>query len=226
MNLLVTLPTRSRPEKCLQVIKLYHQLSTHDDVRFLLSCDTDDDTMNNSEMVSIINSLPRTSVVYNANTTKISAVNSSVSGQDFDICLQTSDDMIPKIAGYDTRIVNDMKKYYPDTDGVLWYNDGYRGDNGNGLNTLCILGKKYYDRFGYIYHPSYKSLWCDNEFTIVSKSLNRCTYSNDVIIKHNHHGHHDDKSHAKYDRLYARNDAYNSVDKANFEKRHALNFPL
>ena len=226
MNLLVTLPTRSRPEKSIQVIKMYHQLSTHDDVRFVLSCDTDDNTMNNSEMISIINSLPRTTVVYNNNTTKISAINSSVAGQDFDICLQASDDMIPKITGYDTRIVNDMERYYPDTDGVLWYNDGYSGDNGNGLNTLCILGKKYYDRFGYIYHPSYKSLWCDNEFTIVSKLLNRCTYSNDVIIKHNHHGHRDDSSHAKYDKLYARNDAYNSVDKANFEERRTLNFPL
>jgi hypothetical protein len=54
------------------------------------------------------------------------------------------------------------------------------------FNTLCILGKKYYDRFGYIYHPSYKSFWCDNEFTDVANELGKQTFIDKVIIRHVH----------------------------------------
>ena len=222
MNLLVTLPTRSRPEKSLDVIKQYQRLSTYNNIRYVLSCDNDDDTMNNSRIISAIEALPNTTVVFNDNTTKVSAINSSVIGQDFDICIQASDDMLPQLTGYDTRVVDDMKKNYSDTDGVLWYNDGFWG---NKLNTLCIFGKKYYDRFNYIYHPSYKSLWCDNEFTEVSKLLNRCTYSNDIIIKHSHCNRRNDSLRAQRDKLYILNDTYDQVDKANFKKREARGFP-
>ena len=76
-----------------------------------------------------------------------------------------------------------MKNLYPDTDGVLWFNDGYQGDR---LNTLCILGKKYYERFNYIYHPDYKSCWSDNEFMEVGNILGKQTYINQVIIRHEH----------------------------------------
>ena len=63
-----------------------------------------------------------------------------------------------------------MTELYPNTDGVLWFNDG---NQGNRLNTLCILGKKYYERFNYIYHPDYTSLWADNEFMDVANLLNK-----------------------------------------------------
>jgi hypothetical protein len=76
-----------------------------------------------------------------------------------------------------------MTEHYPDTDGVLWFNDGYQG---NRLNTLCILGKKYYDRFNYIYHPDYISVWCDNEFMDVANLLGKQIYFDDIIIRHEH----------------------------------------
>jgi hypothetical protein len=75
-----------------------------------------------------------------------------------------------------------MKEVYPDTDGVLWFFDGWRKD----LNTLCILGRKYYDRFGYVYHPEYKSFWSDAEFTDVATILNKQTFIDKVIIRHLH----------------------------------------
>jgi hypothetical protein len=120
--------------------------------------------------------------------------------------------MIPSIRGYDQIIRDKMRTHYPDTDGVLHFNDGVRGKN---LNTLCILGKKYYDRFGYIYHPSYKSLWCDNEFTDVSNSLNKSTYIETVIIRHEHPL----WTKTGYDDLYKHNDTYDTQDKANYNIR-------
>jgi hypothetical protein len=83
---------------------------------------------------------------------KIGAINRDMDlAPPFDILLLASDDMIPIVKGYD-RIIRDNMPL--DTDRVLHFNDGHRTDS---LNTLCILGKKYYDRFGYIYYPEYKT---------------------------------------------------------------------
>ena len=153
------------------------------------------------------------------NKNKIEAINADMEGRDFDILLLASDDMIPQQEGYDTIIRQNFKKFFPDTDGVLWFNDGYQG---NRLNTLCILGKKYYDRFGYIYHPSYISLWCDTEFTEVSKILNKVKYIDHVIIKHEHPvwlG-------QEWDDLQKKNDSFNNRDMEKFTERKKLNFEL
>ncbi len=122
--------------------------------------------------------------------------------------------MHPELIGYDSTIVDDMKKFFPNTDGVLWYNDGYQGQN---LNTLCILGKKYYDRFGYIYHPSYITLYCDNEFTKVSQKLNKCQYIDKIIIRHKHWSHKDNNN--SRDSLDEKNDTFAASDEANFRMR-------
>jgi hypothetical protein len=110
-----------------------------------------------------------------------------------------------------------MEKYYPDTDGVLWFNDGLQGPR---LNTLSILGRKYYDRFGYIYHPAYKSLYCDNEFTEISVSLNKVIYCKDVIIEHRHA----DLDHSLVDDLHIRNDKWLAHDRELWMSRKEKNY--
>ena len=112
------------------------------------------------------------------------------------------------------EIIKDMINFFPDTDGVLWYNDGYQGDK---LNTLCILGKSYYNRFGYIYHPSYITLYCDNEFTKVSQKLKKCKYINKTIIRHKHWSHKDNDN--SRDSLDKKNDVFAGHDEYNFRMR-------
>jgi hypothetical protein len=48
--------------------------------------------------------------------------------------------------GWDKQLIEEMETNYPDTDGVLFHNDGYCQQR---LNTMCILGRKYYKRFNY-----------------------------------------------------------------------------
>ena len=161
MKLLIKLPTRNRPVKFLKILKLYHSLLDDKNTKFIVSCDNDDETMNNDGIKAYISELTDINVelCYGDNKSKIEAVNNDIYGVDFDIVLLASDDMVPVVKGFDTIIKNKMNETYPDTDGVLWFNDGHQGKK---LNTLCILGKKYYDRFGYIYNPDYKSVYCDN----------------------------------------------------------------
>lgn len=152
---------------------------------FLVSVDEDDDETNDPDFESILSSYGNVILKRGVSYSKIHAVNRDMEtlDNDWDIVLLASDDMIPQMIGYDQIIRDNMKRLYPNTDGVLWFNDGYQGDR---LNTLCILGKKYYERFNYIYHPDYKSCWSDNEFMQVANILGKQTYINQVIIRHEH----------------------------------------
>jgi hypothetical protein len=127
--------------------------------------------------------------------------------------------MIPKVKGYDDIIRNKMTKHYSDCDGVLWFNDGYQK---NKLNTLCILGKKYYKRFNYVYNPEYKSVWCDNEFMEVANILEKQTYFDEVIIKHEH----PDWGFGNMDTIHVSNIQNELSDKMTFHSRKQKNFYL
>lgn len=218
MKLLIKFPTRSRPEKFFSVLdKYYNLLDELSATRFIISCDVDDLTMNCESVINKLKEYKNLEFYFSENKNKIEAINANMHDDDYDIILLASDDMIPQEKGYDTIIKQTFKKFFPDTDGVLWFNDGYQGPR---LNTLCILGKKYYNRFGYIYNPTYVSLWCDTEFTDVSKILNRVKYIPHVIIKHEHPvwlG-------EKWDELQVKNDSFNNIDQINYENRKKHNF--
>jgi hypothetical protein len=185
MNLLIKFPTRGRNFKFFNTLdKYYKLLSNEREVKFLITIDEDDDTMNNSTSLELLSNYHNLTYVIGKSVSKIHAVNRDLENfSDWDVVLLASDDMIPVTQGYDDIILSQMEKRYSDTDGILFFNDGYQQSK---LNTLCILGKKYYDRFGYIYHPEYKSCWSDNEFMEVGYLLDRQTYIPQVIIKHEH----------------------------------------
>jgi hypothetical protein len=146
--------------------------------------DTDDHTVTMNLINQTIEKHPSTQIFVGESANKIAAVNRDMQyAPPFDILLLASDDMIPQIRGYDNIIRQKMRDHFPDTDGVLWFNDGHQGHT---LNTLCILGRKYYRRFGYIYNPVYKTVYCDNEFTDTARRLRRQVYDPRVIINHMH----------------------------------------
>ena len=222
MKLLIKFPTRNRPTKFLEVLDIYYEnLNDIESTEFCISIDEDDLSMNNEEILSKLYNYKNLSVFIGNSSTKIEACNSDIDDiEDWDIIILASDDMIPKVKGYDDIIRENMKKYYPDTDGVLWFFDGNRRD----LNTLCILGKKYYDRFGYIYHNGYKSFYCDDEFTKVSIKLNRQTFIEETIIKHEHPDIPEFRD--QYDELYAKNNKYYQSDYNFFQLRKKNKFGL
>lgn len=220
-KILIQFPTRERPDTFFEILEYYINLmSDKENYIINVNCDIDDESMNNETIINKINEIKNCRIKFSNNKSKIEAVNSNIdSSEDWDIILLASDDMKPEIYGYDDIIRKNFNLNYKDLDGVLWFNDGYQK---NALNTLCILGKKYYNRFGYIYHPSYKSLWCDNEFTIVANKLNKQKYFDQIIIRHVKPGIVD----KPYDNLYIKNQEFNNADQLNFVTRLNLNFPL
>lgn len=221
MKLLIKFPTRNRKNKFFTVLKQYQKLCEDiDNTFFLITLDNDDEEMNSPEVSDIFNTFKNLKYVYGDNTSKIHAVNRDIETvNEWDIVLLASDDMTPKVKGYDNIIRNKMREHYPDTDGVLWFNDGHQGNN---LNTLCILGKKYYERFNYIYHPEYKSVWSDNEFMLVGNILKKQTYFNEVIIEHEH----PDWGYGRRDNIHIVNSMNESHDRNLFVSRKQNNFYL
>ena len=97
--------------------------------------------------------------------------------------------MEPVEDGWDDIIVQDMMREFPNQYGALNYNNDPRleekGAEGyKTLITLPVIGRKLYDKFGYIYHPDYKSEWCDNEQTEVFESLGVLRHINRRPIIH------------------------------------------
>ena len=217
MHILIKFPSRSRPDALRTTFLKYIQFAEDTSkISFLVSLDEDDQTVTRSLQIFLKKVHPSTTVVVGRSCGKIGAINRDMDlAPPFDILLLASDDMIPIVKGYDRIIRNNMPI---DTDMVLHFNDGHRADS---LNTLCILGKKYYDRFGYIYYPEYKSEYCDNEFTDVARALNKQVYFSEVIIKHEHPL----WTGAAKDELYTKNDKYISADKELYLKRQLAKFP-
>lgn len=218
MNLLIKFPTRDRPDKFFSTLKIYKEYANNlNNIKFIISCDHDDTTMNNPEVKQTLENFGiNYKLFYGNNKSKVEAINANMENLEFEVLLLASDDMIPQIKGYDEIILNDMEKKFPDLDGVLWYFDGYQ----KRLNTLSIMGKKYYDRFKFIYNPAYKSLWCDNEFMLISQYYRKIAHSDQVIIRHVHPS----SNGCKYDELYKRNDSFNDIDRETFIKRYSQGF--
>lgn len=230
MRLVVKFPTRGRPDKFASVLDRYiNFVSGQHEVHFVVSFDHDDASMNNESMWSLFSRLNsytkgRIHAICGKSTGKISAINADldrVVALQPDVILLASDDMIPVQGGYDHIICSDMAKHFPDTDGTLHYNDGFSGKDR--LITLSILGRKYFNRFGYLYYPGYKSVFCDNEFTDVARLLGRVVYIDNVIIQHQWVG-----AVSPNDPLHQRNESVEMYthDRAVYEQRKAENFGL
>ena len=223
-RLLIKIPTRSRPEQFFMVLdKFYAKLSGEIPYHFLITCDVDDTTMNNEHIINRLNSYVHLTYQFGRSKSKIEAYNYGIAQQEFDILLAASDDMEPIVDGYDKIITQAMLKHFPDLDGILNYKDGYT-DNSI-CNVMPIVGKKFFNRFGYLYYPGYVSLFCDNEIMLVSRILNKEAIFSDVIIRHNH-PYNINPVNPDYDTLYLKNNDFYRSDMNIFNSRRERLFDI
>lgn len=114
--------------------------------------------------------------VFNSNTA-IEAIN--ICAKEYfkdDILVVMSDDFVlPK--GWDTMI---REAVGDKTDFVLKTFDTTQ----KWICTLPIMDKVYYDRFGYVYNPSYQHMFADTELTHVAELLGKLIVRNDIVFPH------------------------------------------
>lgn len=217
MKILIKFPTRSRPDKFFRTFSLYSSyLSGKHEVEFVITMDEDDPSMNNNGTRQFFADRKNVKCCFGKSKTKIEAVNADMESRGFDVLILASDDMLPKVMHYDAIVADSMTRHFPNLDGALHFNDGFRG---RVLNSLSIMGKKLYDHFGYIYHPDYISLWCDNEFQAVTEKAGKVVYIDTVVIQHQW------TQYTGQDGLHLRNERFSHQDHITFLKRQRYGFP-
>jgi hypothetical protein len=175
MKICYKFATRSRPNKFFSCLDNITSLAKNIDYFILVSIDIDDESMNTHEIRCRISNYDNVIPYWGySNQNKITAINRDVCfAPDWQILINVSDDFMFLKDGFDLQIIQDMQTYFPDLDGFLHYPDGHTNSK---LATMSIFGRKYYDRFGYIYHPDYESVYCDQEAQEVAKKLGKYKY--------------------------------------------------
>lgn len=193
MRILFKWPTIKRPKLFITNLKEYiNKLSFDDDLEyeFLVSINSDDISMTNSEMLSEIINLGRQytpqihiTIDIAKYTSKIDAINGGMANKKFDIFVMCADDILAKVPGFDRVIADDMMEHFGLVrPGALWYDDG-RQDR---IITVSVFNYALYRLFGYVYYPEYKSLYCDDEFTEVVLENNIVKKINTKLFCHAH----------------------------------------
>ena len=209
MKLVIKFPTRSRPHKFKPLLDKYIDfLSGKHDIRFVITMDEDDETMNNDDIKSFIENHKSNGIDivyhYGQSKTKIEACNADLKGESGDVLLLISDDMVPVERNYDDIIYENYQQV--------------------ALMTLPCLGWKLYEKFGYVYYPEYKSVYPDNEQTEACILMGKLAISRKCIIRHQWvHG-----GHEQADELHQRNESseHYETDGKLYRERKATNFDI
>jgi hypothetical protein len=180
-KILIKFPSRGRKDRFFKALEAcINNIQDKDNYSISCTLDFDDPVMNNDEVKEKIASYDKVLVEWGKSDSKIHAINRDLQ-LDFDILVVLSDDIFFNIFGWDTLVRMEMENNFPDGDGYLHFKEH---DTRDILNVMTVIDKKYYQRFNYIYHPSYKSLWCDNHQMAVAKILKRYKYIPFEIMLH------------------------------------------
>jgi hypothetical protein len=207
-RILYNFASRSRPDLFLRAVQSIFQNSSSSNFDWFIKVDEDD------KKVSQYLKHPFNFQIGKSKN-KVHAINRNLQdAPDFDILVNMSDDMVFTVPGFDQII-----RRYMTEDFLLHFPDGFANER---MVTMSIMSKGYFDKFGYVYHPSYKSLFCDNEAMDVAKILGCYKYIPIQIFEHLHPA----AKKAPRDEQYIKTEAFWKTDKRNYIFRKALNFPL
>jgi len=221
MKILFKYPSRGRVERFFDGLdSIVNNMQDMENFHISCTLDEDDPEMHRMEVMQLIQEYPNTSIEWGLSWSKIQAVNRSMPKTDWDIIVVMSDDMRISFYGFDTLLRGFINEYIPDMDGLIHVPDQ---DAKEALATMYIATRKYYDRFGYIYHPSYKSVFCDNEVQEIAKKTGKYFYFSCFgLIKHLNPAY----GHLPKDVMFIEQQNCWQEDEANFIKRKANKFYL
>lgn len=224
MKIIFKITSRSRPDNLFRGIdSIVSNLSNTKDYYLQCTFDSNDLSMNNKNVIDRLHQYDNLVYYFGESYSKIHAINLNIEKltDDYSILVNFSDDQIFTKFGFDDLIRAGMQENFPDTDGFLHFHDG----NQNRLATMSIIGKKWFNRTGYIYHPSYITEWADVEEQERANRLGKYKYMGDdtkiMLHIHPYHGHK-----VAMDSLYEQrlNKIDKEKDRNNYFNRLLVNF--
>lgn len=185
--LLFKLATRGRPADFIEAMdSLYANAADHDNMHVLITAGEDDPTMNNSEMIERVKGYKNAHLLFGENSSKTQATNRDLDLKDqpwsgWDIILNYADDQRFVMYGFDNLVRTSMNSLFPEFDGFLHLHEP---DCGPALPVMYCAGRLFFDKFGFIAHPQYKSLWWDNWYADVAKLMCKYHYIGTHVFNH------------------------------------------
>lgn len=214
--ILFKLTSRSRPEKLIRTIENIKSMVKSEDYVILCTLDEDDESL--IPIKEKLSSYDKVVCHYGLSKSKVDAINRDMNlAPTWDILVNVSDDQVFLIKEFDKIIKDHVAAVGGDC--FLHYPDENAKHH---LATMSIMDRKYYDRDGYIYHPDYTSLWCDNEAMEVAKKRNRYFYFSNKIFDHYHPVY----KKSAWDAQYHKTESFFEADRQVFKRREAENFGL
>jgi len=158
MNISVIHPSRHRPKEAVATACKWRDNAGFV-FEYILSLDNDDKAL--PDYLKLFDNFGYTEkgCTYD-NKSAIEAINKAAKVAIGDILVVISDDTDCPM-GWDTLLLKELEGK---TDFCAKVDDGIQPT----LVTMPIMDRVYYERYGYIYHPDYKHMFCDQELTAVA----------------------------------------------------------
>jgi len=207
--------TRNRPQKMADAINTIINLSTDKNYTIGLTIDDDDLTTLNSHQLADILQSSQIKLNPGRSSSKVHAINRGMAGWSGDIAVNMSDDMRFIKRGFDGDII---QAFQGEGDQFVHFPDGRVNET---LPTMSIMGRSYYERFNFIYHPDYHSLWCDNEAMDMAQQLGRYKFIDLQIFSHEHPAWTGEPA----DNLLMHTESFFEIDQETYKRRSKLGFP-
>lgn len=161
-------PSRGRSQRAFEAARNWVN-SAGVEVEYILSLDIDDP-------VRYLNPFGKTLI--NNNRSAVDAINNAAKISTGEIIVVMSDDFdCPMDWG-----VSIIQEANGRKDWIMKTQDGTQG----WIITLPIMHRDYYNRFGYVYYPEYRHMFCDTELTAVADLTGR-KISSSLLFKHKHY---------------------------------------
>jgi hypothetical protein len=190
-------------------------LSTDKNYTIGLTIDDDDSTTLKSHQLADILQSSQIKLNPGRSSSKVHAINRGMAGWSGDIAVNMSDDMRFIKRGFDGDII---QAFQGEGDQFVHFPDGRVNET---LPTMSIMGRSYYERFNFIYHPDYHSLWCDNEAMDMAQQLGRYKFIDLQIFSHEHPAWTGEPA----DNLLMHTESFFEIDQETYKRRSKLGFP-
>lgn len=206
-------PSYKRPELAVRAARNWlNKAKNPENIEYILCLATPDPTTNDylKQFENLINSVD---IIFYEEANMVKQVNYAATIATGNLLIDISDDFdCPQ--DWDEKLLQSLEGK---EDYIVKTQDGIQ----KFIMTLPIMDSKYYERFGFIYHPDYNHMFGDEELACVGKLLNK-TVTLDLLFPHLHYI----TGAMVKDETNIRNDGFYPIDKITFNKRKARNFDL
>lgn len=172
-DLLVIVPTRSRPDNLLRLVDAMRGTCT-EDVQVLVCLDTDD--AHNYEPIEGVWYLIKERQRFGAWTNEAAVLYAGA----FRYLGVIGDNSVPRTKGWDRAVTATLEELGT---GICYGNDLLQGEN---LPTVCFMTSDIVSTLGYMHPPTLVHMYCDNFWLELGRAMGRIRYLPDVVIEHLH----------------------------------------